>query len=230
MKKSEFNQLSLFNESFQADELYSRDKYILCEGNQDFVEYLLDLNRWSDNRFTILYGEKYSGKSHLSFISAEANDGLIINRYSHEKIYDDFFLRRYDYFVIDEINNFDEDVAFHLFNHLQLHKKYALFVTNKSINDFRLKDLKSRLSSIPMLQIDFLDKNLAYGILIKIFSDYEIVIDGQIIEYIVNHLDVSFSNIRIIVEAIKDLLFTTKEKISLNKIKKMIDGMKVTYT
>jgi chromosomal replication initiation ATPase DnaA len=218
-------QLSLFNENLKAEELYAIDKYIVIEESQDLVEYLRNLNNWKAHKFTLLYGEKFSGKSHLSYISAQENRGVIINRYSFDKLYDDAFLKKSDFFVIDEINNFDETVIFHAFNHLLLRKKYALFVTNKKVQSFDLPDLRSRLSSIPTLEINFLNKNLAYGILIKMLSDYEIVLDIKMIEYIVNNLDLSFINIKKIVEQIKNLYFVRREKLSFVKLKKMIENL-----
>jgi chromosomal replication initiation ATPase DnaA len=106
-----------------------------------------------------------------------------------------------------------------------LRKKYALFVTNKKVQSFDLPDLRSRLSSIPTLEINFLNKNLAYGILIKMLSDYEIVLDIKMIEYIVNNLDLSFINIKKIVEQIKNLYFVRREKLSFVKLKKMIENL-----
>ena len=217
-----YSQLSLFNENLKAEELYSKDTYIIIDESRRIVEYLRNIRSWESNKFTILYGEKSSGKSHLSYIAAEENDGIIINRYSFDKLYDDEFLKKSDFFIIDEINNFDETVIFHAFNHLLLRKKYALFVTNKKISEFQLADLRSRLSSIPILEIDFLNKNLAYGIFIKIFSDHDIVLDIKMIEFIVNNFDLSFENIRKVVDLIKDLYFTKKEKLSLNKLKKIL--------
>jgi chromosomal replication initiation ATPase DnaA len=219
-----YSQLSLFNENLQAEDLYSKDKYIVIDESQKIVDYLMNLKNWNNHRFAILYGEKFSGKSHLSYIAAQENNGIIVNRYSFDKLYDDEFLRKSDFFIIDEINNFDESVIFHAFNHLLFRKKYALFVTNKKISEFSLPDLKSRLSSIPILEINFLNKNLAYGILIKIFSDYDIVLDIKIVEYIVNNIDLSFKNIEKSIVSIKDLYFTKKEKLTLNKLKKVLSS------
>ena len=219
------SQLSLFSENLQAEELYSKDKYIIMDENLEITHYLKDLSKWGNNKFTILYGEKFSGKSHLSYVSAQENNGVIINRYSFDKLFDDVFLNKSDFFIIDEINNFDEILIFHAFNHLQLRKKYALFVTNKKIDAYILHDLKSRLSSIPILEINFLNKNLAYGIFIKIFSDYDIVLDIKMIEYILNHADISFANIKKIIYAIKDLYFEQKEKLSFVKLKKILENL-----
>lgn len=221
-EENSHRQLNLFSENLQADDLYSTDKYIITEKNKLMVDYLLNIHEnWKSDKFTLLYGEKYSGKSHLAYISAQKNNGIIVNRYSYDKLYNENFLQKSDYFIIDGIGNFEETMIFHAFNYLRLHKKYALFTTNKKISQIELPDLRSRLSSIPTLEINFLNKDLAYGIFIKIFSDYDISINSKIIEYIVNNFELSFENIKKFSDRIRNIHLTKKEKLSLNKIKKV---------
>ena len=58
------NQLALFGSNFVGDDFYSRDKYVVSQSNNQIVSFLSSLHLWSENKFLILIGSKFSGKSH----------------------------------------------------------------------------------------------------------------------------------------------------------------------
>ena len=85
-----------------------------------------------------------------------------------------------------------------------------------------LPDLKSRLVSTLSVRIKQPDDNLLSLLLVKLFSDKQILIDKKIIKFIVNRSERSFENLQKIVEKIDKKSLLKKKKININLVKEII--------
>ena len=77
-----------------------------------------------------------------------------------------------------------------------------------------LKDLKSRLSQFYLLEIKNPSDNLVYSLIMKFFSDNQVVIRKELIENIVKKIDRSYLRI--------DDFLTKLNKLSIIKKKRLI--------
>ena len=85
-----------------------------------------------------------------------------------------------------------------------------------------LPDLRSRILSSLCVEINQPDDELLSLLLVKLFSDKQILIDKKIIKFIVNRSERSFSNLQSIVEMIDKKSLSTKKKLNLNFVKELI--------
>lgn len=219
-------QLNLFDNNIDdQSKIYDKDKYLVTDCNKSLLEYLLNVENWTMDKFTLISGSRFSGKTHLANISARANQGMIINLNSCNILNNFDLMRDIKYIIIDEIDSFPEEVIFHLFNYLRTNNKFALFITKLDLSQIILPDLKSRLTSIPLFNINHIDELLLRGVLIKILSDFQLSIDNKILDFIAKNLDKSFKMIHKLIEAIKLYVYDQKSKITIIQIKKIIEDL-----
>ena len=77
-----------------------------------------------------------------------------------------------------------------------------------------LKDLKSRLNQFYLLEIKNPSDNLVYSLIMKFFSDNQVIIRKELIENIVKKIDRSYLRI--------DDFLTKLNKLSIMKKKRLI--------
>jgi chromosomal replication initiation ATPase DnaA len=218
-----FGQLILFENNFLRDDIYKKHKYIISESNKKLALRLSSLSLWSDDKFLILNGEKHSGKTHSSYFFTESNNGIVINHITCEDIYDQDKICNADCVAIDNIEYFEDIILFHVINYLKTKKVSVLLTCTNSIDIFKLKDLKSRLNSMSQISIEKPDNFLTQAIFSKILSDYDIKLNEKVLEYILPRLEHSFSAINSLIDKLRDIIFLKKEKMSLTKIKEILN-------
>ena len=99
-----------------------------------------------------------------------------------------------------------------------------MFTTNISIANinFKLLDLKSRLLSIPQIDIGLPDDELLTNLLVKHFSDKGVLVDLEVISYLIKRIDRSFESIIEMTSKINTLSLENSKKITIPFIKKAL--------
>ena len=190
---------NIFN--FDKSKNFNYEDYFVSKSNYFAFEILQKWPKWEKNILNI-YGENFSGKTHLSKIFLGKNDGLMI----YEKdINDEIFkkLKLYENIVLDGFNyETNEKLLYSIFNLVDSENKFLIINSINPINemDFQLKDLVSRAKNCLFAKIENPDDELMNAIILKNFSDRQIKIDNKLIEYIAKRIDrsiVKFPNLYI---------------------------------
>ena len=194
--------------------------------NEDAVAWI---DRWPvwPNPYLLLVGPKGSGKSHLAHVWASKSNAVFIQAKD---------LGHLDINALNEIskNNVilealaagvNEEVIFHLYNLIKEHKTSLLMTSRDNVSDWavQLPDLVSRLGAIQIAKIQQPDDQLFAAILLKLFSDRQIQITPEIIQYLVTRLERSFNQALNIVKSLDDLSLTEKRRITIPLIKRVLD-------
>ena len=132
---------------------YEQDYYVSSNNYPAFK--LID--GWPDwpGKWLNIYGEKGSGKTHLSkILENKIKRSILI---SADKIKNDITkdLNSLDCLIIDDFNNnIDEKLLYTIFNHSKQQENYVLINSLNSIKNlsFNLKDLKSRINSFVFIE------------------------------------------------------------------------------
>ena len=199
----------IFN--FDSNLIYSEENFIKDSSNLEAFNYLSKFPKW-ENRLINLYGEKKSGKTFLLNILKNKKNFFYLNHDDEfEKDFDSLFLK--EKLIIDNIS-INENKMFSLINNFILHNKYLIISSRVPITSLKvnLKDLKSRLSQFYLLEIKNPSDNLVYSLIMKFFSDNQVVIRKELIENIVKKIDRSYLRI--------DDFLTKLNKLSIIKKKK----------
>ncbi|MDE6224467.1 MAG: hypothetical protein K2M23_03235, partial [Alphaproteobacteria bacterium] len=120
-----------------------------------------------------------------------------------------------------------EENLFHIINYAIECNTKLFFTTTVSLNnlEFQVMDLKTRLLSFPVAKIYAPDDDLLKALLVKQFMERGIVVEAEVIEYIVKHIERNASSVKYLVERADLLSVSEKKKITIPFIKKIIDEM-----
>ena len=180
---------------------------------------------WPGNWLNI-FGEKGSGKSHLSKILEKKIKGIELIKANNidNKIVDN--LKNLECLIIDDFNGkVDENLLYSLLNQSKLLDKCILINSSNSIKNynFQLKDLKSRINSFIFIGIELPTDDLLKVIITKNFSDKQIKISPKLTEFIIKNVDRSYEKMSKFLKDIDELSLTTGKSININLIKKALN-------
>ena len=217
---SELNQLLLeLNHKINFNE---HDYYI---SKSNYYAYSI-IDKWPkwEKKILNIFGEKFSGKTHLANIFKSKTKALIIDA---NDINNEIFkkIKLFDNIIIDNFEkNYDEKLIYSIFNLIDQDNKYMLINSLVPINEiqFELPDLISRSKNCLSAKIESPDDDLIFAIILKNFSDRQIKVEKKIIEFIINRIDRSYSKIYEFIYKIDELSLKKKKPINLKTIKEIL--------
>ena len=177
------NQLLL---NFNYKQNFNYNDFYVSKSNFYAFQLIEKWPKWEKNILNI-YGEKFSGKSHLSNIFINKYKGIQV---SEKKINEGTFkkFKLYENIIIDNYKNIcDENLMYSIFNLVDQDNKFLIINSIKPINEinFKLNDLKSRSKNCLFAKIENPDDELMFAIILKSFSDCQIQIDKKLIDFII---------------------------------------------
>lgn len=176
------------------------------------------VDRWPDwpSPVVVLAGPTGSGKSHLASIWA---DRVGATRVSIDKP-DPMVLEHAAAgpVLIEDIDHtgFDETALFHLINAVREHGS-AVLITSRIWPagwHVSLPDLASRLKAATVVEIAEPDEELLAKVMVKLFSDRQLVVDDKIIAWLVARMERSLAAARIVVTRLDQLALARGSRIS----------------
>ena len=214
------NQL-LFN--FNYSQNFNYNDFFVSKSNYFAFQLIEKWPKWEKNILNI-YGEKFSGKSHLANIFCNKNKCIKI---TEEQLNDEILkkLKLHENIILDNFDNLTEErLLYSLFNLVDHDNKYLLINSIKPINEmnFDLNDLKSRSKNCLFAKIDKPDDELMFALILKNFSDRQIEIDKKFIDFIIKRIDRSYGKISDFIYKIDELSLKNKKPIDFKTIKEIL--------
>ena len=216
----DLNQLLL---NFEYKQNFKDEDFYVSSSNYYAFNLISTWPKWEKN-FLNICGEKYSGKTHLTNIFIKKFKGIKIeanlfeNKNLNEiKIYENIILDNFD-------KNIDENLIYSLFNVIDQDNKYLIINSLNPINEmnFKLNDLKSRTKNCLVAKIDKPDDDLMFALILKNFSDRQIVIDKKLINFIIKRVDRSYDKIFEFIYKIDQISLKKKKPIDFKIIKEVL--------
>ena len=218
MKK--LNQLLL---NFKNNQNFNYDDFYVSKSNYFAFELIDKWPKWEKNILNI-YGEKFCGKTHLANIFLNKNKGIKVSEKEiNDEVYKKFKL--HENIIIDDFKNkCDENLMYSIFNLVDQSNKYLIINSIQTINEinFKLNDLKSRSKNCLFAKIDIPDDELMFAIILKTFSDRQILIDKKLIDFIIKRIDRSYGKIADFIYKVDELSLKKKKAIDLKIIKQIL--------
>ncbi len=202
---------------------YKKENFFVSTSNLEAFEILNSWPKWI-KKFINLYGEKYSGKSHLARIFESKSTCLNISEKDFTEEILIKFKTKQSLIIEDYQNNISENLLYSLINIVEQENKYLLITSEKPINEFnyKLNDLVSRLNNFLYIKLEAPDDELIYALIVKNFSDRQITIDKKLIDYIIKRIDRSYESIFIFISKVDQLSLQKGKPINLEVIKKVL--------
>ena len=216
----DLNQLLL---NFEHKQNFKDEDYYVSDSN--FYAYKI-INSWPkwEKKFLNICGEKYSGKTHLTNIFLKNFKGIKINSNSFKN--EDFKnLKIYENIVLEDFDkNINENLIYSFFNFIDQDNKYLIINSSIPISeiDFKLKDLRSRAKNCLVAKINKPDDELIFALILKNFSDRQILIDKKLIDYITKRINRSYGKIYEFIYKINELSLIKKKSIDFKIIKEVL--------
>ena len=109
---------------------------------------------------------------------------------------------------------------FHFYNSLMSQKKTILVTVDINSNfEIKLKDLNSRFKSFTSSKIENPEDDLLKAIIMKYFSNAQVQVDKNVIEYLLKRVDRDYQKLYNILEKINILSLQRKSKITTHLIR-----------
>ena len=191
--------------------------------NNQAYEFINAWPKWF-KRIVNIYGPSGSGKSHLaSILKTKTSVFEIDSKLISDKIF--FQLKTKEALIIENLKqNIPENLLFSLWNTILQDNKYFLITSETPINlfNFKLADLKSRVSSCVTIGIKLPDDELISVILAKNFSDRQINVEKKHIDYIVKRIDRSYEKISQFISVLDKYSLKMSSPFNLKLIKEVL--------
>ena len=183
-------------------ESLSRDDFLEGEAN---AEALGLIDGWPDwpNRVMLLVGPEGAGKSHLASVWAEEAGARSTMGHALTAATVPGALAT-GAVVVEDLapGSFDERALFHLLNLAREDEAYVLITARIApvAMEIALRDLRSRLRAVPVVQLKAPDDNLFKALIVKLCADRQLSIDENVVTYIASRIERSFAAARRTVE------------------------------
>jgi chromosomal replication initiation ATPase DnaA len=183
-------------------ESLSRDNFMEGPANADALG-LIDC--WPDwpNRVMLLVGPEGSGKSHLAAIWAEEAGArsTMAHALSVATVPAELSTNA---LVVEDLaaGRFDDRALFHLLNLARQDEAYVLITARvaPAAMDIELRDLRSRLRAVPVVNLLPPDDQLFRALIVKFCADRQLNIDESVVSYVASRIERSFAAARRTVE------------------------------
>ena len=209
---------------FDLKQNYKNEDFYVNKSNFFAFSLIEKWPKWEKNILNI-YGEKFSGKSHLCEIFKKKNKAIIIKK---EEINDEFInrMRLHENIILDNLEIIsNEKILYSIFNFAEQYNKYLIINSLKPINsmEFSLEDLKSRLNNCIFAKIEKPDDDMIFALILKHFSDRQIKIEKKIIEYITKRIERSYGKIFDFIYKVDQFSLINKKPIDYKSIKIILE-------
>ncbi|MBP7253358.1 MAG: hypothetical protein KBA75_07735 [Alphaproteobacteria bacterium] len=172
------------------------EDFIVTSSNQEAVA-LLD--KWSDwpARTLVLTGAAGSGKTHLAQVWAQRSGASLVACQALPEQLESLLQQKA--VIVDDGdglfgNAAGEQALFHLYNHIQ-QTGHLLFISAIPPGQatITLPDLRSRLRAAPLLTLQPPDDALLAALLVKHFSDRQLRVGQDVVDYLLSRIERSAS-------------------------------------
>ena len=209
--------------NFSYEKNFKNDDFYISKSNKHIFDLLNTWPKWEKN-FLNINGEKFSGKSHLINIFLEKFKGISFNARKFDNN-DLKSLKIHQNIILEDLSkNVNEKLIFTLINIIEQDNKYLIITSIEPIVNikFDLIDLRSRAKNFLLQNIEKPDDDLMYALLLKNFSDRQILIDKKLINYTIKRIDRSYGKIFEFIYKIDEMSLKKKKPIDFKIIKEVL--------
>lgn len=203
----------------------SGDDFLVSACNAEAVAWL---DRWPDwpAPFLLICGEAGCGKTHLAEVFCQAtgahkvvlaSDPYAVMGQAQAAVIED----------IDRLVASSQQGLFHLYNFARENNRQVL-LTARTIPaqwNLSLPDLKSRMGTVPVVEIGQPDDTLMEAVLVKLFSDRQLQVERDVISYMLGRMERSFETAQRLVQAIDDEALAEKRRITVPLVRSVLQRL-----
>jgi len=197
------------------------EDFLPAPGNRDALAWLQRWPAWPAPAL-VLYGPEGSGKSHLARIWAERSGALRLDPAALPEPEAEDPLA----WVLDPAEPLPDELGLlRLYNQLKERGGHLLLTASRPVSAWRIElpDLASRLRAAPAVALGPPDDALLGAVLLKLFSDRQLVATEGVIAYLIRHMERSFGAARAVVARLDALSLRRRRPITIALARAALD-------
>jgi chromosomal replication initiation ATPase DnaA len=205
---------------------YEAADFFMSPTNQMAYRWIESWPAWP-NHCLILHGPRGCGKTHLAEIWKTLSGATAVPFEELDTRNLDDVCQAHKALVIEDVPaQFNEEILFHLYNSVQQAQGYILLTCDVSPQNWELTlpDLRSRIHGAMWAQIEPADDELLRAMMHKVFSDEQVRVPDQVVDYLLNHHDRSFVALLEAVKRINTHALALKRRITLPLVKEVLNS------
>ena len=194
-----------------------RHDFIVSKSNEEAILWLDSWPKWPMHGLVVC-GPHGSGKTHLGCLWKDQSNAIEVNGSEVPEVLE--IVRENEGLLtcfVDDADTANPEPLLHLFNHMYSKGGYLLLTAKKPPAAWQLPlpDLMSRLKSLPISEIGLPDDDLLKGILFKMFDDMQVLVNSDLINFIVSRMNRSYGAALEIVERLNKESLSKKRAITI---------------
>jgi chromosomal replication initiation ATPase DnaA len=204
---------------------FKAQDFIVSNANEEAYRWLMRWPDWAGICLAI-YGERGSGKTHLSHMWHAQTQAKRLKGEEFNKIDLGSLLEGPRFIILDDAHLIEKDEKlFHFYNHITLNNGGLLILsrTPPARWESHLADLQSRLNAIPAIKIHDPDEELLRHVFQKQFHDLQLRVDEAVITFLLKHMVRSFESARKWVEDLNLYALTQNRSITIPLVRELLE-------
>lgn len=205
-----------------------REDFWVSGSNSDAVAWLDKYPQWPAPAL-VIFGPRACGKTHLLQVwkkEAKANE-IAAGQLTPQTI--SRALGEAGAALVDDVTQVigvpaGEEALLHLYNMLKERGGHLLLAAEKPVPEWNivLPDLKSRLMAAPAVAVGSPDDMLMAVVLTKLFSDRQIFVPQEVVEFIVPRVGRSFLALRELVDKVDRKALSEKRPVTIPLVREIL--------
>jgi DnaA regulatory inactivator Hda len=210
----------------------SGDDFLVTASNRDAVSWLDAWPRWPAP-VLVIYGPAGSGKSHLGQVfRARSTAGEIVPAQLSGPGFADLLAHAQECLIDDVDNVADQEAVLHLYNAVAARGGHILMTARRAPAHWTLTlaDLRSRILAAPAVALGRPDDQLIKAVLAKLFSDRQVRIDVDVVEYLARRMERSLTEAQRLVTAIDQAALAEHREVTVPFVRDVMLKMREAGT
>ncbi len=218
--------------TFPHDDSYNEADFLVTSANNEAWEFVQ--SKQSDGEILptelmAIYGDAGTGKTHLAHVFASKHNAKFIAKENIGSLSSSELLGAGDVWIIEDIDKINpsktiEIGLFHLLNEIKS-RRGKILITSKlhpTKISFSLPDLKSRISAFSAVKLHMADDDLLRAVLLKQFSDRQLDVSPNVIDYIMRRVTRSHIEVQKLVAKLDNAAMQQQRNITLHLVRQVL--------